>query len=116
VLDGLALAMTDGGLWDADGWLAISDGVTQLARDAGALDQLPIDLQAQAQVLAWSGDLPAATALNTEAGLVAEATGTLMPPLVTMRLAALRGRDSEATPLIEASFAARIGPAPEPGT
>ena len=143
LLDGLALAMTDGvaaavpvlrqavtaftstdtpveerlrwawlslaavgWLWDADGWLAISDRVTQLARDVGALDQLPIVLQAQAQVAAWSGDLSAGTALNTEASLVAEATGTLMPPLVTMYLAALRGRDSEATPLIEASFAA----------
>jgi DNA-binding CsgD family transcriptional regulator len=93
-------------LWDFDGWLAITDGATQLARDVGALDQLPIDLQSQATTVMWCGDFPAAAALITEARLVAEATGTLMAPLAAMSLAALRGRESEAAPLIEATFAA----------
>jgi DNA-binding CsgD family transcriptional regulator len=93
-------------LWDFDGWLAITDEATQLARDLGALDQLPIDLQAQAQAAMWCGDFPAADALITEAGIVAEATGTLMAPLAAMFLAALRGRDSEATPLIKGTLAA----------
>ena len=43
-------------LWDADGWLANTDRAIQLARDVGALDQLPISLQAQAQVITWCGD------------------------------------------------------------
>jgi DNA-binding CsgD family transcriptional regulator len=93
-------------LRDFDGWLAITDGATQLARDLGALDQLPIDLQAQAQAAMWSGDFPAADTLISEARLVAEATGTLMAPLAAMFLADLRGRESEATPLIEATLAA----------
>lgn len=75
-------------LWDFDGWLAITDGATQ------------------AQAAVWCGDVPAAAALITEAGLVAEATGTLMAPLAAMFLAALRGRESEAAPLIEATIAA----------
>jgi DNA-binding CsgD family transcriptional regulator len=93
-------------LWDFDGWLAITDEATQLARDLGALDQLPIDLQAQAQAAMWCGDFPAADALIAEAGIVAEATGTLMAPLAAMFLAALRGRDSEATPPIKGTLAA----------
>ena len=68
-------------LWDADGSLAIAVRATQLARDAGALDQLPIGLQSQANVLTWCGDFPAAAALIEEARLVAEATGTRMAPL-----------------------------------
>jgi DNA-binding CsgD family transcriptional regulator len=92
-------------LWDVDGWIAIIDGATQLARDAGALAQLPIDLQARATAAVWCGDFPAADALIAEASLVAEATGTLMAPMASMSLAALRGRESEAVPLIEAVFA-----------
>jgi DNA-binding CsgD family transcriptional regulator len=93
-------------LWDADGWLANTAGAVQLARDVGALDQLPISLQAQAVVVTWCGDFPAAAALITEARLVCEATGTLMAPVAATHLAALRGRESEAAPLIEATFAA----------
>ena len=99
-------------LWDVDSWLAISAGATQLARDVGALDQLPIDLQAQAAVATWCGDFPAAAALITEARLVSEATGTLMAPFAAMLLAALRGRESEAAPLIEATFARSHGRGP----
>jgi DNA-binding CsgD family transcriptional regulator len=92
-------------LWDVDGWIAIIDGATQLARDVGALAQLPIDLQARATAAVWCGDFPAADALIAEASLVAEATGTQMAPMASMSLAALRGRESEAVPLIEAVFA-----------
>src|SRR6202453_4060318 len=93
-------------LWDFDRVLAITDGASQLARDAGALDQLPIDLQAQAQIATWAGDIPAAAALIAEARVIAEATGTQIAPLAAMSLAALRGRESEAAPLIEATLAA----------
>ncbi len=93
-------------LWDFDSVLAITDGASRLARDAGALDQLPIDLQAQAQIATWSGDIPAAAALITEARVIAEATGTRIAPLAAMSLAALRGREIEAAPLIEAAIAA----------
>jgi DNA-binding CsgD family transcriptional regulator len=92
-------------LWDVDGWIAIIDGATQLARDVGALAQLPIDLQARATAAVWCGDFAAADALIAEASLVAEATGTQMAPMASMSLAALRGRESEAVPLIEAVFA-----------
>jgi DNA-binding CsgD family transcriptional regulator len=93
-------------LWDFDGFLAIADGATRLAREIGALDQLPLDLQSQAIAAGWSGDFPAAAALMAEARLISEATGTLVAPFAAMSLAAVRGRESEAVPLIEATFAA----------
>jgi hypothetical protein len=93
-------------LWDADGWLANTAGAVQLARAVGALDQLPISLQAQAVVITWCGDFAVADALITETRLVCEATGTRMAPVAAMHLAALRGRESEAAPLIEATLAA----------
>ena len=93
-------------LWDADGWLAIAAGANQLASDVGALDQLPLGLGSQAQIVAWCGDFPAAAALIAESRLGAEATGTRVAPFAAMSLAALRGRESEAVPLIESVFAA----------
>jgi DNA-binding CsgD family transcriptional regulator len=93
-------------LWDLDGWRTIIDGVAQLARGIGALDQLPMSLQSQAQFATWCGDFPAADAYITEARLVAEATGHQFPPFAAMSLAARRGRESEAAPMIAAVFAA----------
>jgi DNA-binding CsgD family transcriptional regulator len=93
-------------LWDMDGSVAIGARAVQLARLAGALDQLPIHLQAHAIALTWRGDFRAAAALIEEARLVSEATGTRMAPMATIFLAALRGRESEAVPLIETTLAA----------
>ena len=93
-------------LWDFDSYQAIAAGVTQLARDVGALDQLPINLSAEATAAIWRGDFPAAAALITETRLVTEATGTLMAPFSGIHLAALRGRASEAALLLGATPAA----------
>jgi DNA-binding CsgD family transcriptional regulator len=93
-------------LWDFDGCSAINASAARLARDVGALDQLPIHMQAHASAVTWSGDFPAAAALIAEAQLISEATGTRMAPFAAMSLAAMRGRESEAGPLIEATFTA----------
>jgi DNA-binding CsgD family transcriptional regulator len=93
-------------LWDEDGWLAINAALIQLARDCGALEQVPIALEAHATAVMWCGDFPAAAAEIAEARLVAEATGTQVAPFAAMSLAALRGREGEATALIEATIAA----------
>ncbi len=91
-------------LWDVDSWLAITVASTRLSRAIGALDHLPIDLAGQAAVVAWCGEFPSAAALVAESRLVSEATGTRIAPFAAMLLAALRGRDAEATPLIEATI------------
>jgi DNA-binding CsgD family transcriptional regulator len=49
----------------------------------------------------WSGDFAAATSLIAEAGTVCEATGSRFAPVAAAMLAAFRGREAEAVPLIQ---------------
>jgi DNA-binding CsgD family transcriptional regulator/tetratricopeptide (TPR) repeat protein len=92
-------------LWDDDGWRAILTSHLKIIRDAGALDQLPIYLAAMGSAAVWSGDFEAAAALVAEAQAVSEATGTGIAPFAAMLLAGFRGRETEVTPLIEATIA-----------
>jgi DNA-binding CsgD family transcriptional regulator len=93
-------------LWDEDCWRTILVRLVRLARDVGALDQLPIDLPGLAHDDIRRGDFEAAGSLIAEANAVCEATGFRMAPLAAMFLAAMRGNQAEAAPLIEASLAA----------
>jgi DNA-binding CsgD family transcriptional regulator len=92
-------------LWDDDAWRAMLDRQVQLAREAGALDQLPIMLAALGTAVAWSGDFAAAAALDAEADAVCEVTGSRAAPFTAMMLASLRGRQAEAVSLIEGTIA-----------
>jgi DNA-binding CsgD family transcriptional regulator len=92
-------------LWDEDDWRAIAVRQTQLARDVGALDQLPIDLSSQAMVVTRTGDFPAAALLVAEVDVVSEVTGTRIAPYAALLLAGLRGREAEVAALIEATIA-----------
>jgi DNA-binding CsgD family transcriptional regulator/tetratricopeptide (TPR) repeat protein len=92
-------------LWDDDEWHAMLVGQIQLARDAGALDQLPIDLNAMGTNAVWRGDFSAAAALIAEVDAVCEATGSRSAPFTAMLLAALRGDQAKAVPLIEGTIA-----------
>jgi DNA-binding CsgD family transcriptional regulator len=90
-------------LWDEQSWHAINVRQLRLARDAGALARLPIDLTAMAVLVAWRGDLTQAAAVVAEIDAVVEATKTRIAPFGAMLLAALRGREAEAAPLMEAA-------------
>ena len=92
-------------LWDDDAWHAMLVRQLRLARDAGALERLPLLLGALGTAVAWSGDFAAAAALVTEADAVCEATGSPAAPFTAMLLAALRGHQAEAASLIEATIA-----------
>jgi len=92
-------------LWDEDGWHAIAAQQTQLARQVGALEQLPIDLASEAATVIRTGDFPAAIALIAEAEVVAEATGIRYPPFAALWLACLSGQESSAAPLIDSTIA-----------
>jgi len=92
-------------LWDEDGWHAIAVRQTRLARQAGALDQLPIDLSSQAVTVMRGGDFGTASALIAEADVVSEATGIHYPPFAALWLACLSGKEAEAAPLIESTIA-----------
>jgi DNA-binding CsgD family transcriptional regulator len=91
-------------VWDDETWHAINVRQLTLARRAGALARLPIDLTAQAVLLAWWGEFPSAAAAIAEADAVTEATGTRIAPYSAMLLAALRGWEAEATALIESTI------------
>jgi DNA-binding CsgD family transcriptional regulator len=92
-------------LWDDVCWRAILVRQVQLARDAGALDQLPIDLGSLGTDAAWRGDFAAAAALIAETAAVCAATGARSAPFAAMLMASLRGDQAEAAPLIEATIA-----------
>ena len=74
----------------------------QLVREAGALAELPIHLQALALERAWRGDVAGARRLNAEAGSISASTGNQVPPFALLRILALEGREAEASRLIEA--------------
>jgi DNA-binding CsgD family transcriptional regulator/tetratricopeptide (TPR) repeat protein len=92
-------------LWDDDVWRAMLVRQVELARDVGALDQLPIMLGALGTAVVWSGDFAAATSLIAESDAVCAATGSRAAPFTAMMLASLRGSLAEAVPLIEATIA-----------
>ena len=96
---------TASALWDDDAWRAMLVRQLPLARDAGALERLPLLLASLGTADAWSGDFTAAAALVAEADVVCEATGSRAAPFTAMMLAALRGLESEAAELIGATIA-----------
>jgi DNA-binding CsgD family transcriptional regulator len=91
-------------LWDDVGWRAILARQIQLARNAGALDRLPVDLESAGVNAAWSGDFGAAAALIAEAEAVCEATGSRIPSFSAVLLVCLRGSQADAVPLIDATI------------
>jgi DNA-binding CsgD family transcriptional regulator len=91
-------------LWDFDSWDAVITRQMEITRDAGALAPLSIALNGEGIVVTWRGDLAAAALVTAEADAVTEATGTRIAPYGALLLAALRGREAEATQLIEATI------------
>jgi DNA-binding CsgD family transcriptional regulator len=95
--------VADEALWDDEGWRLTSKHI-QLARDVGALDQLPFLLGVLALDAVLRGDFAAAASLITEADAVSEATGSRIAPYAAMVLAASVGREAEAAPLIQGAL------------
>jgi DNA-binding CsgD family transcriptional regulator len=96
--------VADEALWDDQGW-ALAVRQVQLARDAGALDKLPILLNRMGLDAVWSGDRAAATSLIAEARAVSEATRSPLAPVTAMMLAAFRGREAEVASLTQSTVA-----------
>ncbi len=91
-------------MWDNDGPRAVCERQIQLARDAGALEGLPLYLVALGVATAWSGEFAAAAATISELDEVTAATGARIPPSAALLLLALQGRDAEASALIDATL------------
>jgi DNA-binding CsgD family transcriptional regulator len=95
--------MAGASLWDYQGYSLI-EGPVQLAREVGALDRLPMLLNQMADAAVWRGDFAVAASLIAEADAVCEATGARIPPYAALMLATYRGRQAEATQLIQATI------------
>ena len=91
-------------LWEDDRWQLLTDRHVQLARDVGALSELPMALSARAFILLFAGELAEAAALVQELQAAMDATGTSLAPYAGMGLEAFRGRRAETTALVDATI------------
>jgi DNA-binding CsgD family transcriptional regulator/tetratricopeptide (TPR) repeat protein len=92
-------------LWDDENWDALSARYLQLARKAGAVNELPLAVSTRALMLMFVGDLSTASALVDEQHTVTEATGIGLAPYAGMRLAAMRGQRAQTLTLVEQTAA-----------
>jgi DNA-binding CsgD family transcriptional regulator/tetratricopeptide (TPR) repeat protein len=90
-------------LWDFESWHALAARQVQVARDMGALVQLQFALNYLSLLHLLVGELGAAGRLLAEDRLIAEVTGNPPVGYAAMMLAAWRGRDQEASELIQAT-------------
>ena len=94
-------AATAASLWDDARWDVLSRRHLEVVRTTGALSSLPLALNTRCVVQLFTGDLAAAAASADETRAVTEMTGSTMAPYGATCLAALRGREEEAEPLIK---------------
>ena len=88
-------------LWGDARWEAISDRHVRIARETGALGELPLALSQRVYAHLFAGELTAAASLVDEIRAATEATGSNLTPYGAAGLVALRGREPEAISLIE---------------
>ncbi len=91
-------------VWDYDTCLAAATREVQVARDAGALEVRAVGVNVMGQAAALGGDFATAGLLMAEAIAVTEATGARVAPYGALVLAAFRGREAEASVLIETTI------------
>jgi DNA-binding CsgD family transcriptional regulator len=88
-------------LWEDARWQAISESHVQIAREAGALGELPLALSQRVLANLFAGELTAAAMLVDEIRAAADATNSNLAPCAAVGLAALRGREADAVALID---------------
>ncbi|MBV9794465.1 MAG: AAA family ATPase [Actinobacteria bacterium] len=88
-------------LWADSAWDILTSQFVRLAREQGAVAELPLALNLLACRHLVGGDLATAGSLAEEARVTAAATGSRSSPYGALGLAALRGRREVALPLID---------------
>jgi DNA-binding CsgD family transcriptional regulator len=91
-------------VWDFETCLAIAAREVEVARESGALAVLAVGANVLAQAVALSGEFEKTSLVIAEADAVVEATGTAVLPYGALVLAGLRGREAEASVLIDATI------------
>jgi DNA-binding CsgD family transcriptional regulator len=90
-------------VWDYETCLAVANRGAQLARESGALAVLAVSINVLGQAVALGGDFGRVAVLVAEADDVTQATGTQVGPYGALVLSGLRGREAEASRLIDAT-------------
>jgi DNA-binding CsgD family transcriptional regulator len=88
-------------LWDDTRWELLAERHVQLARETGALGDLPFALTQRVYVHLFAGELTAAASLVEEIQTATEASDTVVAPYGAVGLLVLRGHQAEAGHLIE---------------
>ena len=91
-------------VWDDDSWQTLSERHVQLARDVGAIGELPLALNSHAFMLLFAGDLAGVAALLQELRPAIAVTGSNLAPYAAIGLTALAGRQTEAAALIDTTI------------
>jgi DNA-binding CsgD family transcriptional regulator len=103
ILRGIWLAwLLAGDLWDDEAWHELATHAVRLARETGALNVLPFDLEYRAGVHLHAGEFAAASALVEEADAISAATGNAPLRYAALFVAAWRGEEAKTLKLIEA--------------
>jgi DNA-binding CsgD family transcriptional regulator len=92
-----------GYIWDYENWDALTRRQIRLARESGALTVLPLTLSTRAGVELYAGNLAVASSLVEEANAVTDATDGRTVPYAPLALVAFRGREPDASRLIQTS-------------
>ena len=91
-------------VWDEETWHILASRHVKLAREAGALSELPLAVRSRILLHAHAGELEEGAALIAEAQAVTDATGSQLGPYGALGIAAFRGREAEANELIQATM------------
>ena len=91
-------------VWDYDTCLAVATREVEVARESGALEVLAVGDNILCQALCMSGDFAKAELLVAEANAVREATEARIGGYGALFLAGFRGREAEASKLIDATI------------
>jgi DNA-binding CsgD family transcriptional regulator len=91
-------------LWDDESWDVLSSRHVRLAREAGALSELPLALELRCASEVSAGELDAAQVLLDEADAIAQAGGSAPLTDAALLLAGWRGDEAKARALIESAI------------
>ena len=101
---GWAAPMAAAMLWDLQRWQSIDARQLGWVREAGLMLQLPIYLNSLGHSAILRGDLATAGSLIAETDAVVAATGARVARYTAVLLAAVRGSEADAVPLIETAM------------
>jgi len=97
------------GLWDDEQWDTLSARHVKMAREAGALSELPLALTSRVYVHLFAGEFAEASSLVREARTVRAATRSSLVTYDAIGLAAWQGREDEVHRLIDTTMTETVG-------